>query len=172
MLRFTELRSSSYFFVFFFFLMIRRPPRSTRTYTLFPYTTLFRSLFQQLVQDQAPFATALNIGAHRLVIGLTGLRRCPDFYRFRGQNRSIGAFVAAWRKPDQATLSRYDRCRFSGKIIPGLVVGLAACRKVELGRQMRQVERRQFGKRKIQKRNPCRFRLRRIEARRSEEHTS
>src|SRR3546814_9863215 len=24
--------------------MIRRPPRSTRTYTLFPYTTLFRSL--------------------------------------------------------------------------------------------------------------------------------
>src|SRR3546814_13925321 len=26
-----------------FFLMIRRPPRSTRTYTLFPYTTLFRS---------------------------------------------------------------------------------------------------------------------------------
>src|SRR3546814_18486419 len=31
------------FFVFFFFLMIRRPPRSTLTDTLFPYTTLFRS---------------------------------------------------------------------------------------------------------------------------------
>src|SRR3546814_12563016 len=30
-------------FFFFFFLMIRRPPRSTRTDTLFPYTTLFRS---------------------------------------------------------------------------------------------------------------------------------
>src|SRR5881628_4028470 len=30
-------------FVFFFFLMIRRPPRSTRQSTLFPYTTLFRS---------------------------------------------------------------------------------------------------------------------------------
>src|SRR3546814_10926366 len=28
---------------FFFFLIIRRPPRSTRTDTLFPYTTLFRS---------------------------------------------------------------------------------------------------------------------------------
>src|SRR3546814_19515643 len=27
----------------FFFLMIRRPPRATRTDTLFPYTTLFRS---------------------------------------------------------------------------------------------------------------------------------
>src|SRR3546814_1993254 len=35
-----------FFFVclfFFFFLMIRRPPRSTRTDPLFPYTTLFRS---------------------------------------------------------------------------------------------------------------------------------
>src|SRR3546814_1263793 len=32
-------------YVFIFcFLMIRRPPRSTRTDTLFPYTTLFRSL--------------------------------------------------------------------------------------------------------------------------------
>src|SRR3546814_20303265 len=31
------------FYVGFFFLMIRRPPRSTRTDTLFPYTTLFRS---------------------------------------------------------------------------------------------------------------------------------
>src|SRR3546814_14854690 len=33
-----------------FFLMIRRPPRSTRTDTLFPYTTLFRS---QLTGDDA-----------------------------------------------------------------------------------------------------------------------
>src|SRR3546814_3521572 len=32
----------------FFFLMIRRPPRSTRTDTLFPYTTLFRSRFHAL----------------------------------------------------------------------------------------------------------------------------
>src|SRR3546814_19644830 len=29
---------------FFFFLMIRRPPRATRTDTLLPYTTLFRSI--------------------------------------------------------------------------------------------------------------------------------
>src|SRR3546814_13086236 len=32
-----------FLFYCFFFLMIRRPPRSTRTDTLFPYTTLFRS---------------------------------------------------------------------------------------------------------------------------------
>src|SRR3546814_9402098 len=33
---------------FVFFLMIRRPPRSTRTDTLFPYTTLFRSVPSRL----------------------------------------------------------------------------------------------------------------------------
>src|SRR3546814_10123854 len=41
----------------FFFLMIRRPPRSTRTDTLFPYTTLFRSpghgwIFQPTLVDR------------------------------------------------------------------------------------------------------------------------
>src|SRR3546814_19955953 len=36
-------RVLSGFVLFLFFLMIRRPPRSTRTDTLFPYTTLFRS---------------------------------------------------------------------------------------------------------------------------------
>src|SRR3546814_10971876 len=34
------------YLMIFFFLMIRRPPRSTRTDTLFPYTTLFRSSMQ------------------------------------------------------------------------------------------------------------------------------
>src|SRR2546422_8279640 len=38
-----------YSFFFFFFLMIRRPPRST----LFPYTTLFRSVPQER-QDYRP----------------------------------------------------------------------------------------------------------------------
>src|SRR3546814_8235358 len=34
-----------------FFLMIRRPPRSTRTDTLFPYTTLFRSRPSRAIID-------------------------------------------------------------------------------------------------------------------------
>src|SRR3546814_14619466 len=44
----------------FLFLMIRRPPRSTRTDTLFPYTTLFRSwisFFQQLQQTASAETT-------------------------------------------------------------------------------------------------------------------
>src|SRR3546814_15226163 len=39
------------FYLFVCFLMIRRPPRSTRTDTLFPYTTLFRS--GRLIPDDA-----------------------------------------------------------------------------------------------------------------------
>src|SRR3546814_16506180 len=39
-------------FVYVFFLMIRRPPRSTRTDTLFPYTTLFRSGCYDLLHDR------------------------------------------------------------------------------------------------------------------------
>src|SRR3546814_13732168 len=39
--------------------MIRRPPRSTRTDTLFPYTTLFRSLGGQFRQVQTGFPIGL-----------------------------------------------------------------------------------------------------------------
>src|SRR3546814_15918135 len=41
-----------------FFLMIRRPPRSTRTDTLFPYTTLFRSELAIAGDQQSAFAIA------------------------------------------------------------------------------------------------------------------
>src|SRR3546814_17536124 len=62
------LMGSLTFLNMFFFLMIRRPPRSTRTDTLFPYTTLFRSLFswneqgelQELGVRMAPPNAAIN----------------------------------------------------------------------------------------------------------------
>src|SRR3546814_10857429 len=58
----------------FFLLMIRRPPRSTRTDTLFPYTTLFRS---QVQLDRSVRLHRVGVGdrvggqlieAHRLVL--------------------------------------------------------------------------------------------------------
>src|SRR3546814_5720602 len=52
----TLMHSCFIYLVSFFFLMIRRPPRSTRTDTLFPYTTLFRSLTPQGLFRRAPFA--------------------------------------------------------------------------------------------------------------------
>src|SRR3546814_250834 len=48
----------------FFFLMIRRPPRSTRTDTLFPYTTLFRTYAIGLVPAvlQPPIGGPVAVG--------------------------------------------------------------------------------------------------------------
>src|SRR3546814_20546171 len=47
----------------FFVLMIRRPPRSTRTDTLFPYTTLFRS--EERAQRAARLHLSLQISGAR-----------------------------------------------------------------------------------------------------------
>src|SRR3546814_4860666 len=58
---------------FFFFLMIRRPPRSTRTDTPFPYTTLFRSIdgTRDYVRGRAGWAISVALVEHgRPVIGV------------------------------------------------------------------------------------------------------
>src|SRR3546814_1585830 len=71
--------------------MIRRPPRSTRTDTLFPYTTLFRSLY--------PFPVASG-----RIAGGGWPRRAPD--RRRGGHRK------ADRLSDRrATMARYPSAR-------------------------------------------------------------
>src|SRR3546814_11628238 len=50
------------FVCFLFFLRIRRPPRSTRTDTLFPYTTLFRSIRFPLPHPSRYYgAASLNV---------------------------------------------------------------------------------------------------------------
>src|SRR3546814_17793185 len=54
---FRETRLSIACLCFIFFLMIRRPPRSTRTDTLFPYTTLFRSRLSRCI----PVNSALSV---------------------------------------------------------------------------------------------------------------
>src|SRR3546814_13448341 len=48
-----------------FFLMIRRPPRSTRTDTLFPYTTLFRSSRRDHHQDHPRGGARSHAGCRR-----------------------------------------------------------------------------------------------------------
>src|SRR3546814_13203268 len=46
-------RSDKIIIIYIFFLMIRRPPRSTRTDKLFPYTTLFRSVNGKAISQQS-----------------------------------------------------------------------------------------------------------------------
>src|SRR3546814_16407634 len=52
----------------FLFLMIRRPPRSTRTDTLFPYTTLFRSAQRRLTGRPR----GMSVGIERVDLGRLG----------------------------------------------------------------------------------------------------
>src|SRR3546814_4754638 len=76
----------AYAFVIFF-LMIRRPPRSTRTDTLFPYTTLFRS------PVTARWAAVMTLwwihrGARYVPVTYTGI---VNYFRFRYYVKSCEA---------------------------------------------------------------------------------
>src|SRR3546814_6820327 len=69
----------------FFFLNIRRPPRPTRTYTLFPYTTLFRSSathrhIKRIIEMKATLNTWIVTGAMGLFLaaGCAGPGTSPE----------------------------------------------------------------------------------------------
>src|SRR3546814_20339609 len=67
--------------LFLFFLMIRQPPRSKRTDTLFPYTTLFRSHLFDVVKPDAValpgrLAVHRDTAARRHQVGLAAGRQC------------------------------------------------------------------------------------------------
>src|SRR3546814_4957996 len=97
----TTLRS--YDSISFFFLMIRRPPRSTRTDTLFPYTTLFRSYLQVMDWDKLQYflfvarhGTLARAGAALHVDATTVSRRVSALEASLGQTlfeRAPSGFV-------------------------------------------------------------------------------
>src|SRR3546814_13779790 len=101
--------------------MIRRPPRSTRTYTLFPYTTLVRS----------PARAALSLPQDLSEAGRGGSRRLDRLLRAATHDR--GCFELR----RTADILRYCppgfHCRRSGSrrpfLCPGLSeIGRASCR--------------------------------------------
>src|SRR3546814_16246032 len=69
----------SYFMLLFCFLMLRRPPISTRTDTLFPYTTLFRSAewkdwkMPLPTIDDAPWGVAVKKGEPAFAALMSGM---------------------------------------------------------------------------------------------------
>src|SRR3546814_15531105 len=84
--------------------MIRRPPRSTRTDTLLPYTTLFRALADL---DWGWFGSMGGAGTFAELIGLEdgALAAALDAIPRRGDvteaqfNDYVAAFTAAFRNP-------------------------------------------------------------------------
>src|SRR3546814_1019332 len=89
----------------FFSLMIRRPPRSTRTDTLFPYTTLFRSLIDRRGRHGGNLAAAIGRVDHRRRRRVIGHRRRIDDHDARPVGRRapvmpvpVGAVIMAARR--------------------------------------------------------------------------
>src|SRR3546814_12288329 len=109
-----------------FFLMIRRPPRSTRTDTLFPYTTLFRSLREvraEPVDAQAQLAVVdQQIGSR--------FQRREDF-----RMRQCGAFGASFgRIQVQAQrCSRHEGGAASSQVADAQFVALQVRQHAERG---------------------------------------
>src|SRR3546814_779727 len=124
----------------FFFLMIRRPPRSTRTDTLFPYTTLFRSAadggFDGLVAGPevllARRARTLHDVPALLIAGPAGVGRLARLFFTRLAFLGVGHGGASrqrchQRQPHQAP---YRASRIAGwhGCIPGSGLPLGAMR--------------------------------------------
>src|SRR3546814_3399079 len=61
--------------------MIRRPPRSTRTDTLFPYTTLFRSATAPAIRDRSHAMSNDTETAARALVEATRSGKLGDAYR-------------------------------------------------------------------------------------------
>src|SRR5713101_9519717 len=83
---------SFFFFFFFFFLMIRRPPRST----LFPYTTLFRSVPPVRESGCVP-----RVESDRLIVVL---------------DRSVVVALGGIRGPAVVEGDREVRCRLTPRL--------------------------------------------------------
>src|SRR3546814_16563934 len=122
-------------YCYFVFLMIRRPPRSTRTATPFPSTTLFRALQSRMNNKQrrewrrSPMKT-LSVGVLTTLIfhsvcsaggpalvqdakaGAAVLKKCASYHSADGSNR-VGSILAGvvGRKARTAPGFRYSRAR-------------------------------------------------------------
>src|SRR5699024_12794034 len=80
--------------LFFFFLMIRRPPRST----LFPYTTLFRSLQKMWQRGRRLRLTGIRSFCHRPVCPVSGQTRDRKSTRLNSSHVSISYAVFCLKK--------------------------------------------------------------------------
>src|SRR3546814_18691664 len=108
--------------------MVRRPPRSTRTYSLFPYTTLFRSqeAFKSIpdaiaeVREAVDFCRyyAARARADLQSVELPGPTGERNMLHLDG--RGVWATIAPWNFP---------LAIFLGQTVAALAIGRAACRE-------------------------------------------
>src|SRR3546814_12372191 len=114
-------------FLLFFFLMIRRPPRSTRTDTLFPYTTLFRS-HQPNQTVGAADPQSNRAPAHREARRCRGSR--PQTQAADDARRVPGTWTPGFLRDPPGVHSRLRSARLPNRPIAQLI-GRASCRERE-----------------------------------------
>src|SRR3546814_11444320 len=90
--------------------MIRRPPRSTRTDTLFPYTTLFRSLGERLFQRNTRIVTPTEF-AHAFA----------DRYRHMVEDRIEAFALSDGKGPPRGALNVKCSIAFGERVIAPLI---------------------------------------------------
>src|SRR3546814_4361031 len=95
--------------------MIRRPPRSTRTDTLFPYTTLFRSACRWQGRDGT--RRVRRRGRRRVPIGALLLGRRAGLERHRARGGALGdrgiSAIAARQRSEEHTSELQSLMRIS-----------------------------------------------------------
>src|SRR3546814_13453657 len=100
----------------FFFLMIRRTPRSTRTDTLFPYTTLFRSdeqIEEKVLSELRDGEPVVPEGLMPIIEAVLPLKPVSP-----GGPVDVFAFLPRWRPNWPAEV--YSRCKNEAKYIAEL----------------------------------------------------
>src|SRR3546814_13998971 len=110
--------------------MLRRPPRSTRTDTLFPYTTLFRSLphrWRKAITGFSPSRKAGSTPLHsRQSVAMAIVSACASPPKERLPLMSFAAFSPAARNPTLQARARSQRSEERR-------VGKECVRRVDLG---------------------------------------
>src|SRR3546814_15356704 len=113
----------------FLFFMIRRPPRSTRTDTLFPYTTLFRSTV---------FSSAAELGGIQVEDQPKDMDR-PSFIRMdppghTRQRKVVAPIVAPRYLVEMEKTIRERTCRVLDELPRGEVFDWVDRVSIEIGR--------------------------------------
>src|SRR3546814_14365816 len=94
--------------------MIRRPPRSTRTDTLFPYTTLFRSVV--ITGEGGNFCSGGDV--HEIIGPLVQMKESGDMQGLLAFTRMTGELVKAIRHCPQPVIAAIDGiCASAGAIL-------------------------------------------------------
>src|SRR3546814_19883931 len=111
------------------FLMIRRPPRSTLTDTLFPYTTLFRSPSPAFAGEGARALLAVLVRRrrvrHRIAVGIDD----ADFTQVQRAHRLLDLLQVADHHPGQRT--RLQRACGRVDLLRGQVAALRVAQRSE-----------------------------------------